>query len=125
MPTALKVVVGFQLLGILADVYTVATGAGTTTVYARLAIGIALVAALLRGNESARAVVRFFAVIGVIGSVVMLLQGLQLGMGHALGMVALGTGALGLVANLYTFWALGRDDVHTWMATRVLTRIKP
>jgi hypothetical protein len=54
---------------------------------------------------------------------VIILQALSLGVGTTLGTMALLTGAFAFGANVFTFWALGQDDVQLWMATRTFKRV--
>lgn len=123
MPVTLMIVIAFYLFAMLIDGSTVVMNGPNAISIARLVLGAVVVALLLRGNEGMRMVVRFSAVVGVLMSMVVLLQAWQIGIEQDLGLVAFVAGVVALVGNAVTFWSLGREDVQAWMTTRMLQRI--
>ncbi len=117
MPTKLKVVIGIYAASLCLDGYMLTLDSSATRTWIRMAVGVLVIALLLRGSEGMRSVVRGFAVIGVILGLVVVVQGAMV----ATPVLAVGVGTV--VANAFTFWALGQQDVQVWMATRGLARI--
>lgn len=120
MPTVLKVVIGFFALSIAWDLYLVVNGAASTAQWIRMAIGIAVIVGLVRGSESTRAIVRALSVLGMLGGAIILLQMIPL-LGAApasLMIFGLAAALLAVLGSLFSFWALGREDVEMWMARR-------
>ncbi len=124
MPTKLKVVIASYVVSMAIDGWMLSLDTSATRVWVRLAIGALVIAFLVRGSDSVRGIVRAFAALGVVFGVVILLQALALGMSSTAGMIALGAGSFAVGMNAFTFWALGQDDVQTWMATRTFGRVE-
>lgn len=124
MPTSLKIVIGFFGLGCCWDLYVLTTGLGSTIEWVRLAIGIAIIVGLVRGNDSVRAIVRGLCVLGVIGGVIVTLRLVAfIGSGPAsLVIPGLAAGVLAIAGSLFTFFVLGQERVETWMARRAFAR---
>ncbi len=122
MPVTLKCVLGFFGLGLALNLYTATSGAATTGTWIGLAISIGLIVGLARGNESVRALVRALSILGLLAGVV---SGIRLvpyfGMGlDSLVLFGFFAAGLAVVGSVFTFWALGREDVALWMARRTL-----
>ncbi len=122
MPTKLKVVLGYYGLSILLDAYMLTLGGDQTRTWIRMAIGALVIAFLLRGSDSVRAIVRGFAALGVIFGIVVVLQGVSIG--SSAGTLVLVLGTFATCMSAFTFWALGQEDVQVWMATRTFNRVK-
>jgi hypothetical protein len=120
MPTLLKVVIGFFALSIAWDLYLVVNGAAGTAQWIRMAIGIGVIVGLVRGSESTRAIVRALSVLGMLGGTLTLLQMVPLlgALPASLMIFGLGAALLAVLGSLFSFWALGREDVEMWMARR-------
>jgi hypothetical protein len=120
MPTLLKVVIGFFALSIAWDLYLVVNGAAGTAQWIRMAIGIGVIVGLVRGSESTRAIVRALSVLGMRGGTLTLLQMVPLlgALPASLMIFGLGAALLAVLGSLFSFWALGREDVEMWMARR-------
>lgn len=122
MPVLLKVVIGFFALSLCWDLYLVAGGAANTTEWIRMAIGVAVIVGLVRGSESTRAIVRALSVLGMIVGTLLVLRMIPLLGAAPAGLMILGLGSalLAALGSLFSFWALGREDVEMWMARRSL-----
>jgi hypothetical protein len=123
MPSKLKAVLVFYVLSMGIDLWVLTQDTTATRTWVRLVIGVLVIAFLLRGSDSVRAIVRGFAALGIVFGAVIVLQALSLGVGTTLGLIALLTGAFAFGSNVFTFWALGQDDVQLWMATRTFKRV--
>lgn len=123
MPSKLKAVLAFYVLSLGLDLWTLSKDTSVTQTWIRLAIGVLVIGFLLRGSDSVRAIVRFFAGLGIVLGAVIVLQALALGVGTTLGMITLVLGLFAFGSNVFTFWALGQDDVQLWMATRTFRRV--
>ena len=124
MPTKLKVVLGFYALSMLLDVIMLTQNGGETRTWIRIGIGALVIGLLMRGSEGMRTLVRGFAVLGALAGVVVLLQTVSIGVSGLLGMLVLAIGLFTTIASVFTFWALGQEDVQVWMATRTFGRVK-
>jgi hypothetical protein len=120
MPTTLKLVLGFFALGLALDLYTVVVDAGSTVTWIRMAVAVGIIAGLVRGSESVRAIVRAFAVLGMlVGAVNVIRVVPYIGSGlDSLVAIALVAGGIAVLGSAFTFWVLGREDVEMWMARR-------
>jgi len=120
MPISLKVVIGFFLLSLAFDGYTAVSGEATTVTWIRLAVGVGIIVGLLRGSESVRAIVRAFAVLGMLAGAVNVIRIVPYIDTAPSSLVVLGLAAacFALFAAMLTFWVLGREDVEMWMARR-------
>lgn len=119
MPALLKaVMVAFGLhLALLA--WMIARGPTTNPMWISLVLTCAAIFGLLRGSETARALVRGASVLGILGSVVTLIRLVPvLRMMPELGYLGLAMAGFGLAIAVLTFVTLGRDDVATWLARR-------
>jgi hypothetical protein len=123
MPSKLKAVLVLYVLSMALDAWVLAQDPESTRTWIRLAIGGLVIAFLLRGSDSVRAIVRGFAALGIVFGTVILLQAFTLGVGTTLGTVTLLLGLFACGSNVFTFWALGQDDVQVWMATRTFQRV--
>ena len=124
MPTKLKIVLGYYVLSTALDGFMLTLDSSETRTWVRLAIGVLVIAFLLRGSDSVRSIVRGFAALGVVFAGVLVLQGVAIGPGTTAGAIVLVTGIFAACMNAFTFWALGQDDVQLWMATRTFSRVK-
>lgn len=120
MPISLKLVIGFFGLGLALDLYTVSLGDVSTGTWIRMAISVGIIGGLLRGNESVRAIVRAFAVLGMLVGAINVIRIVPFfGMGlDSLVVFGLAAGLVAVFGSMFTFWALGREDVEMWMARR-------
>ena len=124
MPTKMRIALILMAFGVLmkaAEVFALDEG---TQGYVVLAIQTAIVAGLYRGNESIRSLVRVLSLLGaLVGAFAMVTALGALGAG-ALALMALGTGAMTVVISLFVFWALGQDDVISWMGRRAFAQLE-
>jgi hypothetical protein len=124
MPAKLKVVLGYYALSLALDGYLLTLDSSATRTWIRIVIGVLVIAFLLRGSDSVRSIVRGFAALGVVFAVVVILQGVAIGMATTAGTFVMITGIVALCMSAFTFWALGQDDVQLWMATRTYGRVQ-
>lgn len=120
MPRKVQVLLLLLALLTLSQVVVAATG-GETSQWVSVALYVAFLYGLIAGSEGARAILRFFAGVGVF------FAGLSLFLIVASGLMATGLGTLGLAVSAYAlavngfmFWCLGQEDVKAWIVARKL-----
>lgn len=123
MPVKLIVVIVLLGLSLLLDLYNL-TGEGGAVTYIRIALNIALLAGLLRGQEWARGLAMVMAILCLIGGGILLIQLLVLGslafLIPTLGYIAYVTVGLMLVYGTFLLWTMNQADVQAWLASRTL-----
>ncbi|MBA3549771.1 MAG: hypothetical protein H0T76_25100 [Nannocystis sp.] len=123
MPVKLIVVIVLLGLSLLLDLYGL-TGEGGAVVYIRIALNIALLAGLLRGQEWARGLAKVMGILCLVGGGIVLVQLLALGslifLIPTLGYIALISVGLLLVYGTFLLWTMGQADVQEWLASRNL-----
>ncbi|MEM9068560.1 MAG: hypothetical protein AAGE52_08645 [Myxococcota bacterium] len=115
MPGKLKVVIGLQVLNVILNIVN-----GS---YIWGVIGLLIAVALFKGNNVVRIVVIVLAVLGLIGGVLgvlglgAVLALMSAGGAGGMGQVVLAFAAviLALAGNIFTIWALTRQDVKEFM----------
>ncbi len=119
MPTLLKAVMACFGLHLALMAWMIAQSPETRAPWISLVLTGAAVLGLVRGSETARALVRAASVLGMIGAVVSLLKLVPvMRVMPQLAYVGLAAAGFGLVVAVLTFVTLGRDDVATWLARR-------
>ncbi|PJB33972.1 MAG: hypothetical protein CO108_29685 [Deltaproteobacteria bacterium CG_4_9_14_3_um_filter_63_12] len=117
MPNKLLVLVILMALQILLHIVAMSTMKGNVPVsdYLGLAINIGLLVGILKGSESVRMIVMFFAGVGVIIGAIALLGLLSFAQASAVMWL---TVVLSLAGPIFILWCLTRDDVIHWMSRR-------
>ncbi len=125
MPLTLKLVIGFFGLGLAMNLYTASFGAATLGTWIGMTISVGVIIGLLRGSESVRAIVRALSILGMLVGAVSLIRLVPFfGMGlDTLVLFGVAAGVFGLGGSVFTFYALGREDVEMWMARRSFGRV--
>lgn len=123
MPVKLIVVIVLLGLSLLLDLYGLSEEGGAIT-YIRIALNIALLAGLLRGQEWARGLAMVMAILCLIGGGMLLIQLVVVGslafLFPALGYIAYVTFGLMLVYGTFLLWTMSQADVQEWLASRKL-----
>lgn len=123
MPVKLIVVIVLLGLSLLLDLHGLKEEGGAIT-YVRIALNIALLAGLLRGQEWARGLAMVMAILCLIGGGMLLIHLVVLGslafLIPALGYIAYVTVGLMLVYGTFLLWSMSQADVQAWLAARKL-----
>ncbi len=121
MPVKLIVVIVLLGLSLLLDLYGLSEEGGAVT-YVRIALNIALLAGLLRGQEWARGLAMVMGILCLIGGGMLLIHMVVLGslafLIPALGYLAYATIGLMLVYGTFLLWTMNQADVQKWLAAR-------
>ncbi len=121
MPVKLLVALILLALNILVDLSIVADAVtASTAIYVRIALGLFLVAGLIRGSEAARTLALVVAGLNLLGGTLILFQ-----YGSALSTAAALFGvkiyfmiATPFVFGGYLLWCMNQEDVKTWLYKR-------
>jgi hypothetical protein len=98
-----------------------AANSGETTAWVGVAVNVAFIFGIMRGSEGARTVLRFFAALGLIVSVIGVLMVSASGLASTqLGMIALLASGFSGVVTGFMYWCLGQEDVIAWITARRL-----
>jgi hypothetical protein len=114
MPLKLKLVIGAYLLFIPQEIWWMSIFGNDTKSIVRIGICVLAVVFLIRGSDLARSILRGLAAVGAIFGFMMLMQLSSLGLGS----MFMGIIGAALAIYAFTFWALGQEDVKSWMRWR-------
>ena len=96
-----------------------AADTGDTSSWIAVAINVLFIVGLMRGSEGARAILRGFAGLGfvltVIGTALLLMSGI---LATTAGMFALLVIGYSVVVCGFMYWCLGQEDVIAWITAR-------
>lgn len=121
MPLKLRAVLAGYGVWILQDAWLLAVDSGDPKVAVQIAISALALVFLIRGNDLVRGILRVLAVLaGALG----ILAVVQLGSLGVTSWITISAG-ISTVISAFTFWALGQDDVRSWMRARSPTAAMP
>lgn len=126
MPVKLLAALILLALNLLVDLSTIADGvAVSTATYVRVALGLFLIAGLIRGSEAARTLALFVAVINLLAGALLLFQyGSSLSIAAALfGIKIYFMIAAPFVFGAYLLWCMKQEDVKTWLYKRAYGKL--
>ena len=126
MPVKLLAALLLLALNLLVDLSFIADGVGVTTAtYVRVALGLFLIAGLIRGSEAARTFALFVAVLNLLAGTLLLFQyGSSLSLAAALfGVKIYFMIATPFVFGGYLLWCMNQEDVKTWLYKRAYGKL--
>ena len=126
MPVKLLAALILLALNLLVDLSFIADGVGVSTAtYVRVALGLFLIAGLIRGSEAARTFALFVAVLNLLAGTLLLFQyGSSLSLAAALfGVKIYFMIATPFVFGGYLLWCMKQEDVKTWLYKRAYGKL--
>jgi hypothetical protein len=119
MPSSLKATMACFGLHLALMAWMISRSPESRAPWISLVLTTAAILGLMRGSETARALVRAASVLGMIGVVVSTLKLISvMRVVPELAYVGLAANGFGLAVAVLTFVTLGREDVATWLARR-------
>ena len=121
MPVKLLAALILLALNLLVDLSFIADGVGVSTAtYVRVALGLFLIAGLIRGSEAARTLALVVAGLNLLAGALLLFQyGSSLSLAAALfGVKIYFMIATPFVFGGYLLWCMNQEDVKTWLYKR-------
>ena len=126
MPVKLLAALILLALNLLVDLSFIADGVGVTTAtYVRVALGLFLIAGLIRGSEAARTLALVVAGLNLLAGALLLFQyGSSLSLAAALfGVKIYFMIATPFVFGGYLLWCMNQEDVKTWLYKRAYGKL--
>ena len=126
MPVKLLAALLLLALNLLVDLSFIADGVGVSTAtYVRVALGLFLIAGLIRGSEAARTLALVVAGLNLLAGTLLLFQyGSSLSLAAALfGVKIYFMIATPFVFGGYLLWCMNQEDVKTWLYKRAYGKL--
>lgn len=126
MPVKLLAALILLALNLLVDLSFIADGVGVSTAtYVRVALGLFLIAGLIRGSEAARTLALVVAGLNLLAGTLLLFQyGSSLSLAAALfGVKIYFMIATPFVFGGYLLWCMNQEDVKTWLYKRAYGKL--
>lgn len=126
MPVKLLAALILLALNLLVDLSFIADGVGVSTAtYVRVALGLFLIAGLIRGSEAARTLALVVAGLNLLAGALLLFQyGSSLSLAAALfGVKIYFMIATPFVFGGYLLWCMNQEDVKTWLYKRAYGKL--